>query len=140
MAAVGELSKNSSDEIGLSQNASNVGFNRGEESVTISNAPVGDPYTFIGFGKQELLLHANEPYWVRLRWILFICCWIAWIGLLVGAVLMIVLAPKCGGGGGKSLATNFSSLDSDVDFFSGKQSDEMYTNAAMEELIFEHKF
>jgi solute carrier family 3, member 2 len=45
--------------------------------------------------KEELMKYANDPFWVRLRWILFILFWAVWIGMLVGAISIIVFAPKC---------------------------------------------
>lgn len=50
---------------------------------------------FVGMGKEELMKFANDPFWVRLRWILFVGFWLLWAGMLVGAVLIIVAAPKC---------------------------------------------
>lgn len=38
---------------------------------------------------------ANDPFWVRLRWIFFILFWALWIGMLVGAIMIIIGAPKC---------------------------------------------
>lgn len=45
--------------------------------------------------KEELLKFANDPFWVRLRWIFFILFWALWIGMLVGAIMIIIGAPKC---------------------------------------------
>lgn len=45
--------------------------------------------------KEELMKYANDPFWVKLRWVLFIAFWALWIAMLVGAILIIVLAPKC---------------------------------------------
>lgn len=45
--------------------------------------------------KDELMKYANDPFWVKLRWILFVAFWALWIAMLVGAVMIIVLAPKC---------------------------------------------
>lgn len=45
--------------------------------------------------KDELMKYANDPFWVKLRWVLFVGFWALWIGMLVGAILIIVLAPKC---------------------------------------------
>jgi solute carrier family 3, member 2 len=45
--------------------------------------------------KEELMKYANDPFWVKLRWILFIAFWALWIAMLVGAILIIVMAPKC---------------------------------------------
>ncbi|XP_055715227.1 maltase A3 isoform X2 [Phlebotomus papatasi] len=51
--------------------------------------------TFTGMTKEELMKYANDPFWVRLRWFLFICFWGLWAGMLIGAVLIIIYAPKC---------------------------------------------
>lgn len=45
--------------------------------------------------KEELMKYANDPFWIRLRWICFIAFWLVWLGMLVGAILIIVDAPKC---------------------------------------------
>jgi len=50
---------------------------------------------FVGMGKEELMLLANRPFWVRLRWALFFSFWLLWLGLLVGAALIIGLSPGC---------------------------------------------
>ncbi|CAG0905078.1 unnamed protein product, partial [Darwinula stevensoni] len=39
--------------------------------------------------------YSNDPFWVRLRWIIFILFWLLWVGMLVGAIIIIILAPKC---------------------------------------------
>lgn len=38
---------------------------------------------------------ATDPFWVRLRWILFVLFWIIWIAMLVASIVIIVYAPKC---------------------------------------------
>lgn len=50
---------------------------------------------FCGLTKEELMRYANDPFWVRLRWFLFVLFWIIWIGMLVAAIAIIVLGPKC---------------------------------------------
>ena len=50
---------------------------------------------FSGMGKEELMKYANDPFWIRLRWFLFILFWIAWLAMLAGAIAIVVLAPKC---------------------------------------------
>ena len=62
-----------------------------ESAVEIGN--VEQP--FAGMGKEELMKYANDPFWVRLRWTLFILFWLGWFGMLAGAIAIIVLAPKC---------------------------------------------
>lgn len=39
--------------------------------------------------------YANDPFWVRLRWIFFVSFWVIWVGMLVGAIMIIIGAPKC---------------------------------------------
>lgn len=46
-------------------------------------------------GKEELMKFVNDPFWVRLRWALFIGFWLLWLAMLVGAIVIIVVAPKC---------------------------------------------
>jgi len=50
---------------------------------------------FQGLTKEELMKYANDPFWVRLRWFLFILFWIIWVAMLVASVVIIVYAPKC---------------------------------------------
>ncbi|KAM9450513.1 amino acid transporter heavy chain SLC3A2-like isoform 1-T2 [Clarias gariepinus] len=50
---------------------------------------------FTGLSKEELLKVAGTSGWVRARWILLILFWIGWIGMLAGAIVIIVQAPKC---------------------------------------------
>merc|ERR1712226_1234700 len=45
--------------------------------------------------KEELMKFANDPYWVRLRWILFALFWIIWVAMLVASIVIIIQAPKC---------------------------------------------
>merc|ERR1711874_782382 len=48
-----------------------------------------------GLSKEELMKFANDPFWVRLRWILFVLFWIIWVAMLVASVVIIIYAPKC---------------------------------------------
>ncbi|KYM93520.1 PREDICTED: maltase 1-like isoform X2 [Cyphomyrmex costatus] len=48
-----------------------------------------------GMGKEELMKFANDPFWVKLRWALFIIFWLIWAAMLAGAIAIIVMAPKC---------------------------------------------
>ncbi|XP_076234628.1 CD98 heavy chain [Calliopsis andreniformis] len=48
-----------------------------------------------GMGKEELMKFANDPFWIRLRWILFIMFWLLWLAMLAGAIAIVVKAPKC---------------------------------------------
>ncbi|XP_033216540.1 neutral and basic amino acid transport protein rBAT isoform X2 [Belonocnema kinseyi] len=48
-----------------------------------------------GMGKEELMKFANDPFWIRLRWFLFIAFWFLWASMLAGAIAIIVMAPRC---------------------------------------------
>ncbi|XP_044747101.1 neutral and basic amino acid transport protein rBAT isoform X2 [Coccinella septempunctata] len=50
---------------------------------------------FAGMGKEELMKYANDPFWIRIRWFLFILFWLSWLGMLIGAIAIIYKAPKC---------------------------------------------
>lgn len=63
----------------------------GDAKIDIENLKTA----FAGMGKEELMKYANDPFWVKVRWFLFILFWLVWIAMLVGAIAIIVLAPKC---------------------------------------------
>ncbi|PBC33834.1 Neutral and basic amino acid transport protein rBAT [Apis cerana cerana] len=48
-----------------------------------------------GMGKEELMKFANDPFWIRLRWFLFVTFWLLWVAMLAGAIAIVVMAPKC---------------------------------------------
>ncbi|KAL1486084.1 hypothetical protein MTO96_031539 [Rhipicephalus appendiculatus] len=50
---------------------------------------------FVGLSKEELMKYANDPFWVRLRMTLFVLFWVLWLAMLLGAVAIIVLTPRC---------------------------------------------
>nr|XP_023659268.1 4F2 cell-surface antigen heavy chain [Paramormyrops kingsleyae] len=50
---------------------------------------------FTGLSKEELLKVAGTPGWVRTRWALLILFWLGWLGMLAGAIAIIVQAPRC---------------------------------------------
>ncbi len=50
---------------------------------------------FTGLTKEELMKYANDPFWVRIRWFLFVMFWLIWLTMLFGAIYIIVVTPKC---------------------------------------------
>lgn len=46
-------------------------------------------------GKEELMKFANDPFWVKVRWFLFIAFWLLWVTMLAGAAAIVIMAPKC---------------------------------------------
>ncbi|GFO35380.1 alpha-amylase [Plakobranchus ocellatus] len=58
-------------------------------------ASSSDGESFNGLGKDEVLQYANDPFWVKLRWVMFILFWVGWLAMLITAIAIIVLAPRC---------------------------------------------
>ncbi|TWW63011.1 4F2 cell-surface antigen heavy chain [Takifugu flavidus] len=54
-----------------------------------------DEVAFTGLSKDELMKVAGTPGWVRTRFVLLILFWLGWIGMLAGAIVIIVQAPRC---------------------------------------------
>jgi len=65
--------------------------------ITAGDAKIemGTKEGFTGLTKEELMVYAKDPYWVRLRWGLFILFWVVWLGMLVASIWIIVNAKKC---------------------------------------------
>uniref|UniRef100_A0A1I8PS64 alpha-glucosidase n=1 Tax=Stomoxys calcitrans TaxID=35570 RepID=A0A1I8PS64_STOCA len=72
------------------------GDQNGDAKIDIGNVNGKDKEeAFTGMTKEELMKYANDPFWIRLRWIFFVGFWLIWLGMLVGAVFIIVQTPKC---------------------------------------------
>ena len=74
----------------------------GDESLQASSnaaargpASPASPARFTGLTKEQLLKQANEPFWKRTRYALLALFWLAWLAMLVGAIMIIVTAPRC---------------------------------------------
>ncbi|XP_043076902.1 solute carrier family 3 member 2b [Puntigrus tetrazona] len=50
---------------------------------------------FTGLSKEELMRVAGTPGWVKVRWALLILFWLGWLGMLAGAIAIIIQAPRC---------------------------------------------
>ncbi|KAM6949281.1 solute carrier family 3 member 2a [Aplochiton taeniatus] len=50
---------------------------------------------FTGLSKEELMKVAGTAGWVRTRWALLVLFWLGWLGMLAGAIVIIVQAPRC---------------------------------------------
>ncbi|KAG1653565.1 Maltase 2 [Nymphon striatum] len=64
---------------------------KGDAAITIQDLKV----QFSGMNKEELMKYVNDPFWIRLRWVLFVLFWVLWVAMIVGAAIIIVLAPRC---------------------------------------------
>ena len=50
---------------------------------------------FIGMNKEELLKYSSSPCWVRFRMACLAFIILAWLGLLVSIVVVVMMYPKC---------------------------------------------
>ncbi|XP_059358405.1 4F2 cell-surface antigen heavy chain-like [Carassius carassius] len=57
--------------------------------------PEENEVKFTGLSKEELMKVANTAGWDRTRWVLLVLFWLGWIGMLAGAIAIIVQAPRC---------------------------------------------
>ncbi|XP_067257853.1 amino acid transporter heavy chain SLC3A2-like [Chanodichthys erythropterus] len=48
-----------------------------------------------GLSKDELIKIAGTTGWIRTRWALLVLFWLGWVGMLAGAIVIIVQAPRC---------------------------------------------
>uniref|UniRef100_A0A8C6UFY7 Solute carrier family 3 member 2a n=1 Tax=Neogobius melanostomus TaxID=47308 RepID=A0A8C6UFY7_9GOBI len=72
-----------------------VGQAAGEKNGSVKLKLPDDEVTFTGLSKEELMKVAGTPGWVRARWVLLILFWLGWVGMLAGAIVIIVKAPPC---------------------------------------------
>ncbi|KAL2079508.1 hypothetical protein ACEWY4_025252 [Coilia grayii] len=54
-----------------------------------------DDVKFTGLSKEELMRVAGTAGWVRTRWFLLVLFWLGWVGMLAGAIVIIIQAPRC---------------------------------------------
>uniref|UniRef100_A0A3B5LBK8 Glycosyl hydrolase family 13 catalytic domain-containing protein n=1 Tax=Xiphophorus couchianus TaxID=32473 RepID=A0A3B5LBK8_9TELE len=66
-----------------------------EKNGSVKLKILDEEETFTGLNKEELLRVAGTPGWVRTRWALLLVFWLGWLGMLVGAVLILLQAPRC---------------------------------------------
>lgn len=63
--------------------------------ITAAGGAAAAAAKFTGLSKEELLKAAGSRGWARARWALLLLFWLGWLGMLAGAVLIIVRAPRC---------------------------------------------
>lgn len=88
-----DSASNEPDEMGEKAKFLNGGKTMDDAHVVVEVSS-GDE-SFTGLGKEELMKYADDPFWKKVRLILFILFWIGWLGMLVAAIVIIVLAPRC---------------------------------------------
>ena len=60
-----------------------------------SNISKDKKIEFCGLSKEEVMKYADDPFWVRLRWFLFVLFWVLWFGMIIAAALIVVYTPGC---------------------------------------------
>ncbi|GMS93791.1 hypothetical protein PENTCL1PPCAC_15966, partial [Pristionchus entomophagus] len=65
-------------------------FDKSKDEVSVD---VGQK--MIGLTKDELEHFKNDPCWKRIRLFLFALFWLIWAAMFLGAILIVVLSPKC---------------------------------------------
>ncbi|XP_016954360.2 uncharacterized protein LOC108027423 [Drosophila biarmipes] len=83
----------------LAERRDEVKFVKGDHQnedarIDIGTVKGGKP-VFTGMSKEELMKYVNDPFWLRVRWIFFVGFWAIWAGMLVGAIPIVIGAPKC---------------------------------------------
>lgn len=72
-----------------------VAFVNGRSADVLIDVKEKDDDVFVGLKKEDLQKFASDPYWVRLRIIFLALFAIIWVAMLVAAIVIIVVAPKC---------------------------------------------
>lgn len=73
-----------------------VKFTGANETVDVEKGgQSGDDGIKPALTKAELMKYATDPFWVKMRWVLFILFWICWTAMLVASIVIIIQAPKC---------------------------------------------
>lgn len=66
-----------------------------KNNTTINTMDTTNSEQRVGLTKDELMKYANQPFWVRLRNILFASFWIFWVSILMYAIGSVVRSPNC---------------------------------------------
>lgn len=82
-------------KVPLTDEAGQVKFSSSDPPNGDAKIDISNGQAFSGLTKEELMKYADDPFWVRLRWILFIIFWLGWVAMLVLAIIIIVQTPRC---------------------------------------------
>jgi len=80
---------------GLTDEEPKVKITPSDTKIEMGKEKEAEAQGFKGLSKDELMQYANDPFWVRLRWFLFIFFWVIWVAMLAASVVIIIYAPKC---------------------------------------------
>jgi len=103
-----------------------VKFTGGSETVDVEKGGLtGDDGVKPALTKAELMKYAADPFWVRLRWILFVLFWVGWTGMLVTSIVIIIMAPKCPSPAPKSWWQKRPFYQINVEFFKDSNANQI---------------
>ncbi|XP_058063125.1 uncharacterized protein LOC131213163 [Anopheles bellator] len=94
-SAVARCDEDTSEKGKLAQKDVEVKFISSKNGGVRIDLELENQQTFSGMAKEELMRYANDPFWVRLRWLLFVLFWALWVAMLLGSFYIIYDAPKC---------------------------------------------
>ncbi|XP_060071120.1 probable maltase [Ylistrum balloti] len=86
---------NDSATVEIDQDDSTVKFLNGGKGIDAKADSGSGDISFTGLGKEELMKYADDPFWKKVRICLFVLFWVGWVAMLVAAIVIIVLAPRC---------------------------------------------
>ncbi|KAI6217942.1 Neutral and basic amino acid transport protein rBAT [Aphelenchoides fujianensis] len=67
-----------------------VKFTKDNESIDVRGEQ-----KLIGLTKEQLERYRNDPLWKPIRYTLFALFWLVWIGMFAGAILIVIMSPRC---------------------------------------------
>lgn len=75
----------------------NYNVESGQAKFTKDNENVDVHATtkLIGLTKEQLEQYRNDPFWKPVRYALIALFWLVWLAMFTGAILIVVLSPKC---------------------------------------------
>lgn len=91
-SGIDRKSLNSDDEDG---NAVKIPLTRSSRSSGDAEIQLENFEPSRGLSKTELLQYVDDPYWKRVRIILFISFWVLWISMIIASAVILGLSPKC---------------------------------------------
>ncbi|CAJ0937452.1 unnamed protein product, partial [Mesorhabditis belari] len=80
----------SEEEKGALVESGQAKFDKDRDTVA-----VGGGAKIVGLTKEQLEQYKNDPFWKPFRYILFALFWLAWLAMFAGAILIVLLSPKC---------------------------------------------
>ncbi|CAJ0579439.1 unnamed protein product, partial [Mesorhabditis spiculigera] len=79
----------SEEEKGALVETGQAKFEKETDTVVVGGSKI------VGLTKEQLEQYKNDPFWKPFRYILFGLFWLAWLAMFIGAILIVLLSPKC---------------------------------------------